>query len=97
MYLPQEPFRAERFRRWHFYKDMTSGAPTLLGAHLIDVGCWFMDDPVPTSAMANGGIYVWKDGREHADAIDCVLEYPRATSPRDYSTRLGNGRPTPEA
>jgi predicted dehydrogenase len=96
MYLPQEPFRAERFRRWHFYKDMTSGTPALLGAHLIDLGCWFMDDPVPTSAMANGGIYVWKDGREHADTIDCVLEYPKGYI-MNYSTRLGNGRPTPEA
>jgi predicted dehydrogenase len=96
MYLPNEPFRPERFRRWHFWKDMTPGTPALLGAHLIDLGCWFMDDPVPVNAMANGGVYVWKDGREHADTIDCVLEYPKGFL-LNYSTRLGNGRPTPEA
>jgi predicted dehydrogenase len=96
MYLPREQFRPERFRRWHFWKDMTSGTPALLGAHLIDLGCWFMDDPVPVNAMANGGIYVWKDGREHADTIDCVLEYPKGYM-LNYSTRLGNARRTPEA
>ncbi|MEJ0059847.1 MAG: Gfo/Idh/MocA family oxidoreductase [Terricaulis sp.] len=96
MYLPAEEFRPERFRRWHFWKDMTVGTPALLGAHLIDVGAWFMDDPIPKSAMAHGGVYVWKDGREHADTIDCVIEYPKEFI-LNYSTRLGNGRPTPEA
>ncbi|HWA00567.1 MAG TPA: Gfo/Idh/MocA family oxidoreductase [Caulobacterales bacterium] len=96
MYLPREEFRPERFRRWHFWKDMTVGTPALLGAHLIDVGCWFMDDPIPKSAVAHGGVYVWKDGREHADTINCIIEYPKEFY-INYTTRLGNNRPTPEA
>jgi predicted dehydrogenase len=95
MYLPREPFRPERFRRWHFYKDFTLGTPALLGAHLIDVGLWFMDDPLPRSAVAHGGVYVWKDGREHADTMDCLLEYPKEFL-LTYRTRLGNNAPTPE-
>jgi predicted dehydrogenase len=95
MYLPKEPFRPERFRRWHFYKDFTVGTPALLGAHLIDVGIWFMDDPLPVSAVAHGGVYVWKDGREHADTLDCILEYPKGFM-LTYSTRLGNALPRPE-
>jgi predicted dehydrogenase len=95
MFLPREPFRPERFRRWHFYKDFTQGTPALLGAHLIDVGVWFMDDPLPVSAVAHGGVYVWKDGREHADTMDCVLEYPKEFI-LQYSTRLGNKHAVPE-
>jgi predicted dehydrogenase len=95
MFLPREPFRPERFRRWHLYKDFTLGTPALLGAHLIDVAVWFMDDPLPTSAVAHGGVYVWKDGREHADTLDCILEYPKQFI-LNYSTRLGNNHAVPE-
>jgi predicted dehydrogenase len=95
MHLPRERFRPERFRRWHFYKDFTAGPVALLGAHLIDVGIWFMDDLLPVSAVAHGGVYVWKDGREHADTLDCLIEYPKGFL-LNYSTRLGNANPVPE-
>jgi predicted dehydrogenase len=95
MHLPRERFRPERFRRWHFYKDFTAGPVALLGAHLIDVGIWFMDDLLPVSAVAHGGVYVWKDGREHADTLDCLVEYPKGFL-LNYSTRLGNANPLPE-
>jgi predicted dehydrogenase len=96
MYLPKEPWNPARFRRWHLYKDFTTGTPALLGAHLIDVGVWFMDDPLPTSAVAHGGVYVWKDGREHADTMEALLEYPKGFLLK-YATRLGNAHPVPEA
>jgi predicted dehydrogenase len=95
MFLPKEPFSAVRFRRWHLFKDFTTGTPGLLGSHLIDVAIWFMDDPLPVSAVAHGGVYVWKDGREHADTIDCVLEYPKGFI-LNYSTRLANKHAVPE-
>lgn len=95
MYLPQEPFNPARFRRWHLYKDFTTGTPSLLGSHLMDVAIWFMDDPLPTSAVAHGGVYVWKDGREHADTMECVIEYPKGFI-LNYATRLGNNKPVPE-
>jgi predicted dehydrogenase len=95
MGLPREPFSPVRFRRWHFFKDFTVGTPALLGSHLIDVAVWFMDDPLPASVVAHGGVYVWKDGREHADTLDCILEYPKGFIV-NYSTRLGNKYPLPE-
>lgn len=94
MYLPDEPFDAARFRQWQLYKDFTVGTVGLLGAHRIDVAHWFMGDPIPTSAVANGGVYVWKDGREHADTLDAVIEYPSGCI-LEYSTRLGNNYPVP--
>ncbi len=89
MYLPRRPFDPERFRRWHLFKDFTLGTPALLGSHRIDVATWFMDDPLPVAAVAHGGVFVWKDGREHADTVDCILEYPKGFI-INYSTRLGN-------
>jgi predicted dehydrogenase len=95
MYLPETPFSAERFRRWHLFEDFTVGTPGLLGSHLIDVATWFLNDPLPRSAVAHGGVYVWKDGREHADTLDCLLEYPKGFL-LNYSTRLGNNYPIPQ-
>ena len=95
MFLPKEPWNPARFRRWHLYKDFTVGTPGLLGSHLVDVATWFMGDPLPTSAVAHGGVYVWKDGREHADTLDCIVEYPKGFIV-NYSTRLGNKHAIPE-
>jgi predicted dehydrogenase len=92
MFLKKRPFSAERFRRWHLFKDYTVGTPGLLGSHLIDVATWFMDSGLPRSAVSHGGIYIWKDGREHADTLDCVIEYPEGFI-INYSTRLGNRYP----
>jgi predicted dehydrogenase len=94
MYLPDEPFDPARFRQWQLFKDFTVGTVGLLGAHRIDVAHWFMGDPLPKSAVANGGVYVWKDAREHADTLDAVIEYPSGCI-LEYSTRLGNNYPVP--
>ncbi len=96
MDLPQIPFDPIRFRCWHLWKDYTTGTPGLLGSHLIDVATWFMGDPLPISAVAHGGVYIWTDGREHADTLDCIIEYPDGFIV-NYSTRLGNKKSVPEA
>jgi predicted dehydrogenase len=88
MGLPPRPFDPRRFRCWHLYKDYTNGTPGLLGSHMIDIATWFMDDSLPTSCVAHGGVYVWKE-REHADTLDCLYEYPKGFL-LNYSTRLGN-------
>jgi predicted dehydrogenase len=96
MDLPKQPFDAQRFRRWHLYKDFTVGTPGLLGSHIIDIAHWYMDDHFAKSCVAHGGIYTWKDGREHADTIECLWDYPKGFLLR-YQTRLGNNFPMPEA
>lgn len=83
------PFDAHRFREWQLYRDFTCGTIGLLGSHMIDVVHWFTDDPLPTSGVAHGGHYVWKDGREHEDTMYALFEYPRGFILR-YCTGLGN-------
>lgn len=94
--LPKRPFDAKRFRCWHLYREFTVGTPGLLGSHVIDIAHWYMDDCFPKSCVAHGGVYVWKDGREHADTMECLWEYPKGFLLR-YQTRLGNNYPMPEA
>jgi len=91
MYLPKRPFDPRRFRAWHLFKGFTLGTPGLVGSHMIDIGTWYMDDPLPRSGTAHGGVYVWKDGREHADTIECLYEYPKGFL-LTYSTRLANSK-----
>ena len=82
-------FDPRRFRCWHLFRDYTTGLPGLLGSHVTDLGAWYMDDLLPLNGTALGGIYVWKDGREHCDTIECLWEFPKGFLMR-YSNRLGN-------
>jgi len=76
MGLPDQPFDAHRYGEWQLYRDYTNGPMAVLGAHYFDVGLWLMNAPFPSSAVANGGHYVWKDGREHEDTIYAIFDFP---------------------
>ena len=89
MYLPMREFDPQRYRCWHLYRDYSIGLAGLLGAHVIDVGPWFMDDPLPESAVGMGDVLVWKDGRENCDTMESIFMYPRGFMLR-FVSRLGN-------
>jgi predicted dehydrogenase len=90
MYQPPRPFEAVRLRSWQWFYANTTGLVGLLGSHMIDVGQWFMDDPYPSTAVALGGNYTWKDGREISDTAEYVFEYPKGWM-LTFSSRLGSG------
>jgi predicted dehydrogenase len=92
-FLTPRPFDPVRLRSWQWFYENTTGLVGLLGSHLIDVAQWFMDDPYPTSAVALGGQYVWKDGREISDTAEYVFEYPKGWL-LTFSSRLGSGPET---
>jgi len=89
MYLPPRPFDPCRLSCWHLYRDYTIGLVGLLGSHIIDVGTWFMDDPVPESAVGLGGILIWKEKREHYDTMESAFLFPKGFIMR-FVSRLGN-------
>ncbi|MCA9439179.1 MAG: Gfo/Idh/MocA family oxidoreductase [Candidatus Omnitrophica bacterium] len=91
----ERDFDPRRFRCWHLYRDYTTGLPGLLGSHVTDLGVWYMDDLLPLNGTALGGIYVWKDGREHCDTIECLWEFPKGFLMK-YANRLGNDYPFSE-
>lgn len=72
----KRPFDPRLLRRWHLYKMCTNGIAGLWMTHLIDAAHNVMGASYPNSAVALGGIYVWKDGREHTDTFHTLLDYP---------------------
>lgn len=71
------PFNAHQFYNWRAYFDFGGGQITDLFTHWIDVVHWFLNDDLPTSATAAGGVYNYKDGRTAPDTISIQLEYPK--------------------
>jgi predicted dehydrogenase len=56
--------------------DFGGGQVTDLFTHWIDVVHMFLGSDVPSSAVAAGGVYHYKDGRTAPDTINVLLEYP---------------------
>lgn len=75
--LPKRPFDPRLFRQWQLFRPTTNGIGGLWMCHLVDLVHWFMQETYPTNAVTNGGVYLWKDGRNTADVFHTLLEYPR--------------------
>ena len=83
------PFDAKLLRRWQLYRFCTNGIPGLWLPHYADLVCLLTGAKYPSHVVSLGGIYVWKDGREHPDTFQTVLEYPEGFL-FDYAMDLGN-------
>src|SRR5207302_411874 len=64
--------------------------------HQIDTVHWFTGFPRPRSVVANGGVYLWKDGRKNWDTATIVFEYGPLDDPTKgfqvvYASRMTNG------
>lgn len=66
----------QQYYNWRAYLDYGGGQVTDLFTHWIDVVHMFMNQEVPKSASAAGGVYAYKDGRTAPDTINVLLEYP---------------------
>ena len=66
----------QQFFNFRAYLDFGGGQVTDLFTHWIDVVHMFMNQEIPISAVAAGGVYSYKDGRNAPDTINVVLEYP---------------------
>jgi predicted dehydrogenase len=93
MTRPFRPFDPQTYFEFRLYKEFSSGIPDQWMSHGIDLVHWFMDDPVPTSVVAHGGVFAWRDGRENPDTFQALLEYPKGFLV-SYSTSFGNDSPS---
>ncbi len=69
------PFDARKLREWQLFHETTNGIAGLWMCHLIDLAPWYLQDPYPKRAMAMGGVYLWKDGRDTSDVFQAMVEY----------------------
>lgn len=75
MNRPYEPWSARKYLEYRLFWPYSSGIPGQWMAHQIDTVHWFSGLPHPRSVAANGGIYLWKDGRENFDTMTAVFDY----------------------
>lgn len=84
------PFSLERFFRWRCWWDYGTGLAGDLLTHEFDAINQVLELGIPHSAVASGGIYYFKDGREVPDVFQAVFEYPQRDLTFMYSASLAN-------
>lgn len=69
------PYDWIRYDSWRYFPDYGGGLLADILTHWVDVAQWFLNDPKPQSAVASGGIYQLRDGRENPDTVSAILQY----------------------
>jgi len=100
MNRPAEPFNARKHLEYRLFWPYSSGLPGQWMSHQIDTVHWFSDLKHPRSVVANGGVYVWKDGRENWDTITAVFDYGPDNDLKSgfqvvFASRMHNGDDDP--
>ncbi len=72
---PQVAFDPRKYLEFRLFWPYSSGIPGQWMCHQIDTVAWFTGFAFPRSAMADGNIYAWKDGRQSADTFTTIFEY----------------------
>lgn len=76
---PFEAFDARKYLEFRLFWPYSSGIPDQWMVHQIDTVHWFTGYSHPASVVANGGIYLWRDGRKNFDTMTAVFDYGNAS------------------
>ncbi|HVZ98111.1 MAG TPA: Gfo/Idh/MocA family oxidoreductase, partial [Chitinophagaceae bacterium] len=100
MNRPYEAFNPRIYLEYRLFWPYSSGLPGQWMSHQIDTVHWFSGLKHPRSAVANGGIYMWKDGRRNWDTITAVFDYGPEDDPTtgfqvSFQARMDNGTEDP--
>ncbi|MBC7688672.1 MAG: Gfo/Idh/MocA family oxidoreductase [Aquabacterium sp.] len=100
MNRPFEAFDAKKYLEFRLFWPYSSGLPGQWMSHQIDTVHWFTGLQHPRSVVANGGIYMWKDGRKNWDTISAVFDYGPINDPSTgfqvtFGSRMHNGAERP--
>jgi predicted dehydrogenase len=78
----------EKELNWRLAKATSLGLVGELGIHPIDQATWYFNNK-PVAVSGFGGTIFWKDGRETADTIQAVVEFPGGVN-MIYDATLAN-------
>ncbi|TDH25644.1 Gfo/Idh/MocA family oxidoreductase [Segetibacter sp. 3557_3] len=100
MNRPDDSFDPRKYLEFRLFWPYSSGLPGQWMSHQIDTVHWFSGIEHPRSVVANGGIYMWKDGRTNWDTITAVFDYGPANDPKTgfqvtFGSRMHNGDENP--
>ncbi len=101
MNRPFESFDPRKYLEFRLFWPYSSGLPGQWMSHQIDTVHWFSGLSHPRSVVANGGIYMWKDGRKNWDTITAVFDYGPADDldagfQVTFASRMDNGVEDPK-
>src|SRR3990170_3137281 len=93
---PFEEWDPRKYLEYRLFWPYSSGMPGQWMSHQIDTVHWFSGLQHPRSVVANGGIYMWKDGRRNWDTTTAVFDYGPDNDPETgfqvtFSSRMHNG------
>ena len=93
---PADNWDPRKYLEFRLFWPYSSGLAGQWMSHQIDTVHWFSGLGYPRSVTANGGIYMWKDGRKNWDTISAVFDYGPAADPTTgfqviFSSRMHNG------
>ena len=69
----------EKELNWRLQNATSTGLAGEIAIHQLDVMNWFLGE-LPVSVTGFGGILGWNDGREVADTVQSVLQYPEGVN-----------------
>lgn len=80
------------FTAWMGFMEYSQGAVPQLGVHFIDLVHYITGSGPPSSAVCNGGQFVWKDDYKFTvgDQVSAQYVYPEGFMV-SYTTNMGNG------
>jgi predicted dehydrogenase len=101
MNRPFEAFDARKHLEYRLFWPYSSGMPGQWMSHQIDTVHWFTGLKHPRSVVANGGVYMWKDGRRNWDTMTAVFDYgpendASAGFQVTFQSRMHNGDENPK-
>jgi len=87
----KRPFNPDQFTGWYGYRDFSDGPVPGFGSHYIDLINYITGSKFPTSSVAQGGIFTWKDEHKFTcpDHVQATWIYPEGFMV-SYSTNFGN-------
>ncbi len=102
-YLMNRPFEEwdpRKYLEYRLFWPYSSGMPGQWMSHQIDTVHWFTGLKHPRSVVANGGIYMWKDGRRNWDTTTAVFDYGPSNDMSKgfqvvFTSRMHNGDERP--
>lgn len=97
---PYEAFDPRKYLEYRLFWPYSSGMPGQWMSHQIDTVHWFSGLKHPRSVTANGGIYMWKDGRRNWDTTTAAFDYGPQDDPSTgfqvvFMSRMDNGDENP--
>ena len=87
---PKRPFDPRLYFEFRIYKEFSGGITDQWYSHGSGLAHFYLDTFIPDDTVANGGIFVWHDGRENPDTFSCISTFQEKEVLYSYSTTFGN-------